>query len=138
MKALSPDMRKNLEPVADMLKKTLKEYQNPNHQYFESLVLYDKMEHERLAQGYKENMKKWQENYPEDFSPIIKERLEKFLELTKDVDFNAELKTVYGLKKFVNRTYENKPTEWKQAFRAGKDVTEYARSFAEKWLSEIK
>ncbi len=138
LKVLEGDMKKSLLPVLDMMKKTLKEYQDPNHKYFESLVLYDKMENERAAERYQYDMKKWKENYPEDFTPVIKERLQKFLELTKDVDFNAELKTSYNLKRFVNPVYERKPTEWKQAYRAGKEVTEYARAFAEKWLSEIK
>lgn len=138
MKGLDAAMKKNLEPVQEMFKKTLKEYQDPNHQYFSALVLNDKMENEQAVRSYEERTKKWKENYPVDFSPIIKERLEKFLELTKDVDFNAELKTVYGLKKFVNPTYESKPTEWKQAFRAGKEITDYARSFAQNWLADIK
>ncbi len=138
MKALGADMQKNLQPVVDMLKKTLKEYQNPNHKYFEALVMSDKMQNEQAIQSYEERTKKWKENYPVDFTPVIKERLEKFLELTKDVDYNAELKTSYGLKRFVNPKYESKPTEWKQAFRAGKEITEYARTFAENWLADIK
>ena len=138
MKDLDAAMKKNLEPVLEMFKKTLKEYQDPNHKYFESLVLYDKMENERDVQNYQENTKKWEKNYPADFSPVIKARLQKFLDLTKDVDFDAELKTSYGLKRFVNPTYESKPMEWKQAYRAGKEITAYARTFAENWLAEIK
>ncbi|RYE20883.1 MAG: choice-of-anchor D domain-containing protein, partial [Sphingobacteriales bacterium] len=44
----------------------------------------------------------------------------------------------YGKKRFVNPVYEGKRTEWKQGFRAGKEVTESARAFAQKWLSELK
>lgn len=138
MKDFTPEMKKGLEPVIEMLKKTIKEYQDPNHQYFESLMLYDKYQNEANEKRYAENMLKWQQNYPADFTPIIKERLTTFLERTKDVDFTAALKTVYNKKKFVNPDYERKPVEWKQAFRAGKDVTEYAREFAKKWLAELK
>ena len=38
----------------------------------------------------------------------------------------------------MNQTYEYKNTEWKQGFRAGKDVTETSRAFAQKWLSELQ
>lgn len=41
-------------------------------------------------------------------------------------------------KRFVNQSFESKRTEWKQWFRAGKDVTESARTFAKEWLSELK
>lgn len=138
MKDFNAEMKKNMEPVLEMFRKTLKEYQDPNHQYFESLLQYEKFQKEADAKGYTENVLKWQHNYPADFKPIIKERLTKFLDITKDVDFDAALKTEYNKKKFVNAAYERKPMEWKQAFRAGKEVTEYARAFAGKWLAELK
>ena len=125
-------------PVLDVFKNTLKEYQDPNNQYFENLVLYDKNENEQSVRRYKENLKTWETNYPVDYTPIIKARLEKFLDVTKDVDFNAELKTSYNKKVFVNPVYERKSTEWKQAFRVGKDVTAMARAFATQWLTELK
>ena len=60
------------------------------------------------------------------------------LDVTKDVDFNASLKEQYGKKKFVNPAYEAKRPEWKMAFRAGKEVTEMTRAFAQQWLNELK
>ncbi len=60
------------------------------------------------------------------------------LETTKDVDFNAKLTEQYGKKRFVNPAYEAKSAEWKMAFRAGKEVTEVTRSFAQQWLNELK
>ena len=60
------------------------------------------------------------------------------LEITKDVDYNAELKEINNKKKFVNASYEAKRPEWKMAFRAGKEVTEVTRAFAEQWLDELK
>lgn len=138
MKALDAAMQKNMQPVLDMYKSMLKEYQNPNHQYFEGLVLNDKMQNEQNLQSYQSALKNWEEHYPADFSPIIKERLQKFLYVTNDVDFSAELKTSYNKKVFVNPSYERKSTEWKQAFRAGKEITTMARAFATQWLSELK
>ena len=64
-------------------------------------------------------------------------RLQKFVDLAKTVDFNAELKTIDGKKKFVNTAYEYKSYEWKQIYRAGKDVIEPAVTFAEQWIKEL-
>jgi hypothetical protein len=50
------------------------------------------------------------------------------LDYTKDIDYNAHLSEKYRKKRFVNPVYEGKRTEWKQGFRAGKEVTEQARS----------
>lgn len=87
---------------------------------------------------YKEDMAKWQTRFPEDSRQMIKNRLKQFIDIAATVDFNAQLKDAYGLKKFVNPAHERKSAEWKQMFRAGKDVTETAKKFAEKWLAELK
>ena len=44
---------------------------------------------------------------------------------------------VNGKKKFVNPTYEGKSYNWKQIYRAGREVIEPAISFAEQWIREI-
>ena len=69
---------------------------------------------------------------------IVKGRLQKFLEVTKDVDFDAALKVSYNKKVFTRPEYERKSTEWKQAFRAGREITQMARSFATQWLAELE
>ena len=83
-------------------------------------------------------MKEWEKNYPEDYRVMVKDRLNKFLKLARTVDFNAELKTVNGLKKFVRADYEGKSYDWKQIFRAGKEVIVPAMEFAEQWVKEMK
>ncbi len=138
IKGMDAAMQKNMQPMMDIFKKTLKEYQNPHHQYFDGLMLYEKSSNEQAVKNYEDALKNWEKNYPIDFTGKIRERLQKFLDVTKDVDFNAELKTSYNKKVFVNPAYERKSTEWKQAFRAGKEVTNMARVFATQWLEEIK
>ncbi|MEO5893271.1 MAG: hypothetical protein ABIQ31_23675, partial [Ferruginibacter sp.] len=138
MKVFDAATQKNMLPVLDVFKKTLKDYQDPNNQYFEALVMNDKYENEENVKKYNENMKNWEKLYPADYALIIKARLKKFLDITSDVDFNAELKTSYNKKVFVNTAYERKSTEWKQAFRAGKEITTMARAFAAQWLTELK
>ncbi len=68
----------------------------------------------------------------------LKRTLKRFLDGTADVDFDAQLKTQYGLKKFVNADHEAKPKEWKACFRAGKEACGAARDLASAWLAELK
>ena len=58
-------------------------------------------------------------------------------DLAGTVDFSAELKMVNGKKKFVNPLYEAKAYDWKQIFRAGKEVIDPAVAFARQWINEI-
>ncbi len=83
-------------------------------------------------------MAEWGKNMPENVNDFIAERLQKMLDATKDIDYNAQLVEKYGKKRFVNPKYEGKNQEWKQGFRAGKEVTEPARAFAQQWLNELK
>ena len=39
--------------------------------------------------------------------------------------------------KFANPAYEQKPTEWKLCFRAGREPVEAAKALATAWLKEI-
>lgn len=138
LKTLDASTQKTMEPVLDMLKKTLKEYQDPNHQYFDALLLNQKYENEQSVERYKSDLQSWETNYPADPMSIVKGRLQKFLEVTKDVDFDAALKVSNNKKVFTRPEYERKSTEWKQAFRAGREITLVARSFATQWLAELE
>ena len=52
----------------------------------------------------------------------------------KDIDFNAKLNGTT----FVSPDYEAKSSNGKLAFRAGRETTERARAFAQRWLAELK
>jgi hypothetical protein len=138
MKELKGDLAKGIQPVLDMLRQNLKDYQNPNHQMFSSIAMGEKYQQEYQIKTFHDDMKKWELDYPENINAFIAEKLEKMLSYTSDIDYNAELVEKNGKKKFVNPSYESKRSEWKQGFRAGRAVTEQAREFAEKWLSELK
>lgn len=75
---------------------------------------------------------------PENFNDIIKIRLQKYLSLAATVDFNAQLLQKNDKVYFVDRNYEAKNYEWKMIFRAGKEVYDVAKPFAEQWMSELK
>ena len=137
IKEVNAEMAKGIQPVLDMLRKNLKDYQNPNHEYFAAIAMGEKYQQEGDIKRYKEYMSRWETNFPESINVFIADKLKKMLEYTKGIDYNAALVEKYGKKRFVNPTYEGKRTEWKQGFRAGKEVTETARAFAEKWLTEL-
>lgn len=137
MKELGGEIAKSLKPLVDQMKQTLKDYQNPNHETFGYIAMGEKMQQEDAEKRYQENLKRWKEDFPENINLFIADKLKKMLRETEGIDYNAQLVEKYGKKRFVNPAYEGKGTSWKQGFRAGKDVTEMARSFAKEWLGEL-
>ena len=133
-----PDMAKILQPTIDMLKKNLADYKDPKSAAIEMYYQGEVYEHEHRIKRYKERLAQWEKDYPANYKLVIKERLQKFISLAKTVDFTAELKTVGNKKKFVNPAYEGKSYEWKQVFRAGKEVIIPAIAFAENWIREME
>jgi hypothetical protein len=119
-------------------KKQLKEAEDPNNKTY---VRYAKNYPQLVKDNEQRNssmLSNWEQQYPANHMLFIKQRLVSFLETTKDIDFAAELIIKNGKKVFVNPVYERqKGNYWKMAFRAGKEVVEPARIFAEQWLQEI-
>jgi len=133
-----PELEKNMRPTIDMFRQNLKDYQDPNSEMIELFYQTELNTKAQRELNFEENMKRWEKEYPENCNTLIRERLEHFVKVARTVDFSAELKEVNGRKKFVNPAYEAKSTEWKQIFRAGKEVIDPAISFAEQWIKELK
>lgn len=118
-------------------KQRLKDAEDPNNKQY---VLYAK-NYPELVKNFKASdaqaLSDWNRKYPENQLLYVKKRLQEFLDVTKDVDFNAELTDKNKKKVFVNPIYEHKDYRWKMAFRAGKDVVDPAREFVQKWIAEI-
>jgi hypothetical protein len=83
-------------------------------------------------------MKELDEVWPADHRVLIASRLRRFLDVSKDVVYDAKLVDKDGTKVFADPALESKPKEWKMCFRAGKPATDAARSFAERWLRELQ
>jgi hypothetical protein len=133
-----PQFAKTMEPMLAMLKDNLKKFQDPKNSYFSSIAQGEKYNQENQMKSHKERTKQWETNYPQNVDQFIGERLQRMLNATKDIDYDAELVEKWGKKRFVKQSYESKNTEWKQGFRAGKEVTEASRAFAQKWLDELQ
>ena len=76
--------------------------------------------------------------WPSDHRTLVANRLRHFLDVSKDVQFGAQLIDKDGKKVFADPSLEAKPKEWKMCFRAGKPATDAARGFAQKWLGDLQ
>ncbi len=132
-----PNMKSIMQPSLDMLKKNLVDFKDPNSKMIDIYFKGEIMQQEQQMESYQKNMTRWEKEYPANHRDKVKERLQKFLELSATVDFTAELKQSGKKKKFVNPVYEGKSYDWKQIYRAGKDVIDPARAFAEQWIKEL-
>lgn len=132
-----PNMKSIMQPSLDMLKKNLVDFKDPNSKMIDIYFKGEIMQQEQQMESYQKNMTRWEKEYPANHRDKVKERLQKFLELSATVDFTAELKQSGNKKKFVNPVYEGKSYDWKQIYRAGKDVIDPARAFAEQWIKEL-
>jgi hypothetical protein len=126
------------ENVLAESRKYLKDAEDPNNK---TIAAYAKGYPELIKMNedsYGRELKKWDDEYPENYLLFVKQRLVRFLEETKEIDFNAELSQKGGKKVFVNPKYEGKSRHWKMAYRAGKEVVEPTRAFVQQWIAEIK
>jgi DNA-directed RNA polymerase beta' subunit len=138
LKKADAGLKPIFEKVLAESKKYLKEAEDPNNKQIAS---YAKGYPELLKsnqQSYQQELNAWEAQYPANHMLFVKQRLQQFLEETKDIDFTAELTVKNGKRIFVNRNYESKSNRWKMAFRAGKEVVQPAIEFVRQWLLEIK
>lgn len=138
LKKADASLKPIFENVLVESKKQLKEAEDPNNKRIANYTKnYDQLVKSN-QQSYKQSLQEWESKYPANHMLFVKQRLLKFLEETKDIDFAAELAIKNGKKIFVNTVYEkNKGNYWKMGFRAGKEVVEPTRAFITEWLKEI-
>jgi hypothetical protein len=138
VKKVDPSIKQIFEKALEDSKKALKDAEDPNNKYY---VNYAK-NYPQLAKNFKENHDRviadWNTKYPQNQLLFVRKRLQEFLNATTDIDFSAELIEKKGKKIFVKPEYEHKDSQWKMAFRAGKEVVDPARDFVQKWIDEIK
>lgn len=137
MKTADAEMKKVLQGTLDMFQAQLKEYQDPKNEMIKLMVQSEAQGYEYGMTAYKEALKKWEKEYPADPAPFVKRRLGQMLEATKDIDYNAQLTERNGKRYFAKTEYERKSREWKMGFRAGREVTETARTYVQQWLKEF-
>ncbi|MBS1661207.1 MAG: hypothetical protein JST68_09165 [Bacteroidetes bacterium] len=138
IKTMSADQQKIMKPIADMYRQNIKDYQDPNSKmidmFYETEVAQAKREHD----DYVKYQKEWETKYPADSRAFIKLRLQQYLDIAKTVDFSATVSEKNGRKVFDKPAYQSKNNDWKMIYRAGKEVYDVARPFAENWLKELQ
>ena len=83
-------------------------------------------------------MKELQGVYPAGPRAPVALRLRKFLDLSRDVAYDAQIVEKGGKRVFADPALEARAPEWKMCFRAGKPATDAARAFAQKWLNDLQ
>jgi len=132
------DMKKIMQPILEMHKKNLADYQSPNSQTIEMLFQSQLDRRKKELEDYKKYSLQWEKEYPEDNRIFIKRRIQKYLSLTATVDFSATTHERNGKQIFDKQEYQYKNNDWKMIYRAGKEVDDVARPFAEKWIQELQ
>ncbi|MCK8491150.1 hypothetical protein M0L20_04755 [Spirosoma sp. RP8] len=94
------------------------------------------------TQTDKESIARYREQKAEfdaysDFKPLLRKRLQDFIDLSNSVDFDARLVPMGYKQEFANPLYQRKPAEWKFLYRLGKEPVTEARAFAQQWLTDI-
>ncbi len=130
-------VRSIFEGVLAETQKQLKEAENPENEYIAAYRLNYASMLEINERTHQQQINEWNQKYPENHLPFIRQRLQMFMTETESIDFNAELREEKGKKKFVNPVYEAKSKRWKMGYRAGKEVVETARNFVNAWIEEI-
>ena len=138
MAAANPAMKKDMDALVVELRKQLA-------QVGKDAGLNAQMEAAQKAQAaedqarYKQDLAKWEQDWPADPKALIITRLRQFLEVSATVDFSAktELDGSTRRYRFANPEYEDKDAQWKLMFRAGKPAVDAARAAALEWLKAL-
>ena len=137
LKAATGDVKKLYELSASQLKQERDALKSPSHPMHKDYVenLTDESD-ENAAQGKREETS-FNESYPPTVKELIKLRLQKFLEVTATIDFNAKLVQQGKFKVFADPALEAKDGDWKKLFRAGSETINAARQFAQQWMRDL-
>lgn len=123
------------EAIQSMIASMKQMYDDPEMRPFQVQMIEASRAEEQ--QRYEEAVKKWKEIYPEDPRALIARRLQEFLAVSAEVDFNAKVQEDKGKMRFVEDRYEQKPPQWKLCYRAGRETVAAAREFAASWLAGL-
>jgi hypothetical protein len=133
---ITPEQRATLESGwADMRRQLDDMEKGERRKQIEALLAQQRAEQVRQRDLAMQAMDK---TYPADPRALVAMRLRHFLDVTRDIAYDAKLEDKDKKRVFVDPALEAKPVEWKTAFRAGKAATEAARAFAAKWLADLQ
>jgi hypothetical protein len=88
-------------------------------------------------EAYKKRLDAYERRWPADPKSLVARRLQEFLAVSADVDFDAKLVPAGRLMRFADPRYEEKPPTWKLCFRVGREATAATREAVQAWLKAI-
>jgi len=136
MAAMDAQTKKDMEEAIQAMRGQMERMERDPQQK-ELMRQSTEMSAEEDKKRHEEALAEWEQRYPADPRALIKKRINEFLAASTGVDYAAKLAPHGDKMIFANGEYEQKPAEWKLCFRAGKEATEAARSFAKSWLAEL-
>lgn len=136
MAALDAETRKAMEAGIQQMRAQM-DQMGKDPQQKELMSQMTEMGRQEDKQRFEEQLKSWNEQFPADHRLLIRKRINDFLAASADVDFSAKLLPRGDKMIFANDEYEQKSSEWKVCFRAGREATAAARAFAKSWLAEL-
>jgi hypothetical protein len=134
---MPPDLQKQMQAALKEMEANIeKQAKDPQM----AAMMKEIYEQESLSEqeSHKERMAAWQKKYPEDPKVLIAARIHQFLEVSRNIPFDAELVPKGKLMKFADPQYEAQTAEWKLCYRAGRVPVQAARDFASEWLGQIE
>jgi hypothetical protein len=135
--SMSPDMQKQMQPVIKQMEEAI-EKNSKDPQMAEMMKNNYAAEGKSAEEDYKRDLAKYETEFPADPRVLIASRLKQFIALCNDVNFDAKLAgDGAGRMRFADQQYESKSDQWKLLYRAGKEPTDAARTFAANWLKQL-
>jgi hypothetical protein len=135
---MSPDMQKQMAPAIKQMEETIEQMakdsgmKNMMKQGYEQQAVSDQ-------KAFQDRMASHEKQYPVDPRVLIANRLRQFLDVSKDIAFDAKLVPGgSGMMRFADPQLENKSAHWKMCYRAGRAPIEAARAFATEWLKQLE
>jgi hypothetical protein len=133
---ITPEQRATLEEGWKQMRDQLTEMETgEKRKQLEAILGQQRAEQARRRD---QAMQAFEKTYPADPRALIAMRLRRFLDVTNDLNYAAQLVDKGNKKAFADAALEAKPAEWKMAFRAGKPATDAARTFAQRWLADLQ
>jgi hypothetical protein len=133
---MAPEMRKAMEGAIKEAEANNKKLDTDPQMVS---MLRKGLEAQRAAEQeeHKGRLAAWEKRWPADSKALVARRLQEFLDISKNVDFDAKLVPAGKLMRFADPRYEEEPPTWKLCFRVGRDATAAAREAAQAWLKAL-
>lgn len=140
MKTMPAEYQATMKETISLMKQQMKEYDNPDNPMFSKEMEQMQLEmYNSSVEDHKQQLVEWEKKCPADPNVMIRKWLNKFLDISKDVDFSARLIPGEGGKMvFAKSEFESKSSEWKMCYRAGREVVNAARAASQQWLQELR